>query len=54
MHAKLSPSCLILCDAMDCRLPGSSVHVILQVRILERVAMSYHTGNDYLVLVKEK
>ena len=25
---------------MDCSLPGSSVHGILQVRILERVAMS--------------
>ena len=25
-----------LCDPMDCRLPGSSVHGILQARILER------------------
>ena len=24
-----------LCDPMDCRLPGSSVHGISQVRILE-------------------
>ena len=28
-----------LCDPMDCRLPGSSVHGILQVRILEWIAM---------------
>ena len=28
-----------LCDPMDCSLPGSSVHGILQVRILEWVAL---------------
>ena len=28
-------SCLTLCDPMDCSPPGSSVHGILQVRILE-------------------
>ena len=28
-----------LCDPMDCSLPGSSVHGILQARMLERVAM---------------
>ena len=28
-------SCLILCDAMDCGPPGSSVHGILQARILK-------------------
>ena len=27
-----------LCDAMDCSLPGSSVHGILSARILERIA----------------
>ena len=32
-------SCLILCDPMDCSPPGSSVHGILQARILEWVAM---------------
>ena len=33
-----------LCDPMDCSLPGSSVHGILQARILEWVAIpfSYH------------
>ena len=29
-----------LCDPMDCSLPGSSVHGILQARILEWVAIS--------------
>ena len=32
-------SCLTLCDPMDCSLPGSSVHGILQARILKYVAM---------------
>ena len=27
--------CLILCDHMDCSLPGSSIHGIFQARILE-------------------
>ena len=31
-------SCPTLCDPMDCSLPGSSVHEILQARILEWVA----------------
>ena len=30
-----------LCDSMDCSLPGSSVHGILQARILEWVAISF-------------
>ena len=35
MLAKLLQSCLTLCNPMDCTLPGSSVHGILQARILE-------------------
>ena len=34
-------SCPTLCDRMDCSLPGSSVHGILQARTLEWVAISY-------------
>ena len=30
-----------LCDPMDCSLPGSSVHGILQARILEWVAIAF-------------
>ena len=33
-------SCLTLCDPADCKLPGSPVHGIFQVRILEWVAIS--------------
>ena len=32
---------LTLCDLMDCSPPGSSVHGILQARILEWVTISY-------------
>ena len=39
MHAKSLQSCLTLWDSMDCSLPDSSVHGILQRRILEWVAM---------------
>ena len=35
MYAKSLQSCLTLCDPMDCNLPDSSVHGILQSRILE-------------------
>ena len=31
----LTPSCLILCNPMDCSLPGSFVYGILQARILD-------------------
>ena len=33
--------CPALCDSMDCSPPGSSVHRILQARILEWVAISF-------------
>ena len=41
MHAKLLQSCLTVCDPMDHSPPDSSVHRILQARILEWVAMSF-------------
>ena len=37
----LVQSCLTLCDPMDCSLLGFSVHGILQVGILEEVAISF-------------
>ena len=39
VHAKSLQSCPTLCDPMDNSLPGSSVHGILQARILEWVTM---------------
>ena len=41
VHACLfAQSCPTLCNPMDCSPPGSSVHGILQARILEWVAIS--------------
>ena len=37
----VAKSCLVLCDSMDCSLPGSSVHGICQVRILEWVVFPF-------------
>ena len=37
----VTQSCLTLCHPMDCSLPGSSVHGILQAWILEWVAISF-------------
>ena len=34
-------SCLIICDPMDCSPPDSSIHEILQARILEWVAIPF-------------
>ena len=36
-----------LCNSMDCSLPGSSVHGILQARILEWVAISFSRGSSW-------
>ena len=37
---------LTLCDPMDCSPPGSSVHGVLQARILEWVAISLFRGSS--------
>ena len=39
MHVKSLQLCPALCDPMDCSLPASSAHGILQARILKWVAM---------------
>ena len=48
LHMKVkvfvAQSCLTLCDPMDYNLPGSSVHGILQTRILECVAIPLLQG----------
>ena len=35
-----------LCDPMDCKLLGSSVHEILQARIVERFAILFSSGSS--------
>ena len=39
-------SCPTLGDSMDCSPPGSSVHRILQTRILEQVAIAFSSGSS--------
>ena len=39
--------CPTLCDSMDCSLSHSSVHGILQVRVLEWVAISFSRGSSW-------
>ena len=43
----VAQSCLTLCDPMDCSPPGSSVHGLLQARILEWVAIPFSRGSSW-------
>ena len=43
---KVTQSCLTLCYPMDCSLPDSSFHGILQARILEWVAVACSRGSS--------
>ena len=44
--SEVAQSCPTLCYPVDCRPPGSSVHGILQARILEWVAISFSRGSS--------
>ena len=44
--AFVAQSCLTLCEPMDCSPPGSSVHGILQTRILEWVTIPFSRGSS--------
>ena len=46
MKELVAKSCLILCNPRDCSPPGSSVHGILQGRILEWVAIPFSRGSS--------
>ena len=46
VNVLLTQSCPTLCNVMDYSLPGSSVHGILQARILEWVAISFSRGSS--------
>ena len=46
MLACMLQSCLTVCDPVDCNPTGSSVHGILQARILERVAVLSCRGSS--------
>ena len=42
----VSQSCLTLCDPTDCSAPGSSVHGILQARVLEWVTIIFSRASS--------
>ena len=46
MYVKVAQLCPTLCDLMDYSLPGSSVHGILQARILDWVAFPFSRGSS--------
>ena len=46
-ESEVAQSCPTLCDPVDCSLPGSSIHGILQIRILEWVAISFSRGSSW-------
>ena len=45
-EGEVAQSCPTLCDPVDCSPPGSSVHGILQARILEWVDISFSRGSS--------
>ena len=45
-ESEVAQLCPTLCDSVDCSPPGSSVHGILQARILEWVAISFSRGSS--------
>ena len=45
-ECEVTQLCLTLCDPIGSSLPGSSLHGILQARILEWVAISFSRGSS--------
>ena len=45
-ESEVAQSCPTLCDPVDCSPPSSSIHGILQARILEWVAISFSRGSS--------
>ena len=46
MKVKVTRLCSTLCNPMDCSLPGSSVHGILQARTLDWVVVPFSRGSS--------
>ena len=44
-ESEVAQSCPTLSDPMDCSLPGSSIHGILQARVLEWGAIAFSPNN---------
>ena len=52
LESEVAQSCPTLCDSMDYSLPGSSVHGIFQVKILEWIAIK-HDLNELIYETEE-
>ena len=52
MYVLVTQLCPTLCDPMDSNLPGSSVHGILQARILQWVASSFSNRNKIVLILR--
>ena len=53
-ESEVTQSCLTLSDPVDCSLPGSSVHGILQAKVLEWGAIAFSLVIIKLVMVTFK
>ena len=53
-ESEVPQSCPTLSDPMDCSLPGSSVHGILQARVLEWGAIAFSKSKSVTTYVKKK
>ena len=45
-ESEVAQSCPTLCNPIDCSLPGSSVHGIFQVLVLDWIAVSFSRGSS--------
>ena len=50
-ESEAAQSCPTLSDPRDCSLPGSSVHGIFQVRVLEWVAIAFSVISVYISII---
>ena len=46
-QSEVARACPTLCDPMDCRLPGSSIHGIFQARVLEWGAIAFYRSINW-------
>ena len=49
-ESEFAQSCLTLCDPMDCSLPGSSDHGLLQARVVDWIAISFSRSSTQKIL----
>ena len=52
-ESEIAQSCPTLCDPMDCRLPGSSIHGIFQARALEWGGIAFSIYEATITLISK-